>query len=72
MTNLIVLNREVIINLEESIRSRKSIQNKNKEIILNVALSLNKELLDENKISYKMFKYTEENLLKELKSQSSM
>ena len=72
MTNLIVLNREVIINLEESIRGSKSIQNKNKEIILNVALSLNKELLDENKISYKMFKYTEESLLKELKVQSSM
>lgn len=40
---------------------------KNKEILLNVALSLNKELFDENKISYKMFKYTEENILKELK-----
>lgn len=39
----------------------------NKKILLEVALSLNKELFDENKISYKMFKYTEENILKELK-----
>ena len=39
---------------------------KNKEIILEVILSLNKELFDENKISYKTFKYTEENILKEL------
>ncbi len=45
----------------------KEVKNKNKEIILSVALSLNKELFDENKISYKMFKYTEENILKELK-----
>lgn len=45
----------------------KEVKYKNKEILLNVALSLNKELFDENKISYKMFKYTEENLLKELK-----
>lgn len=46
----------------------EEIKNKNKEIILNVALSLNKELYEENKISYKMYKYTENNLLKELKS----
>ena len=46
----------------------KEIKIKNKEIILNIALSLNKELFSENKISYKMYKYTEENLLKELKS----
>lgn len=45
----------------------KEVKCKNKEILLNVALSLNKELFDENKISYKMFKYTEENILKELK-----
>ncbi len=42
-------------------------ENENKRIILEVALVLNKELFDENKISYKMFKYTEDNLLKELK-----
>lgn len=42
------------------------IKNKNKEILLNVALSLNKELYDESKISYKMYKYTEENILKEI------
>lgn len=45
----------------------KEVKYKNKEILLNVALSLNKELFDENNISYKMFKYTEENILKELK-----
>lgn len=43
------------------------IKNKNKEILLEVALTLNKELFNENKISYKIFKYTEENILKELK-----
>ena len=45
----------------------KEVKYKNKEILLNVALSLNKELFSEFKISYKMFKYTEENILKELK-----
>lgn len=40
---------------------------KNKEILLNIALFLNEELYIENKISYKMFKYAEENILKELK-----
>ena len=48
----------------------KEIKNKNKEILLEVAITLNKELFDENKISYKMFKYTEENILKEMKSHS--
>ena len=43
------------------------IKNKNKEILYEVALTLNKELFNENKISYKIFKYTEENILKELK-----
>ena len=46
----------------------KAIKNKNKEMILEVALTLNKELFNENKISYKMFKYTENNILKDLKS----
>ena len=36
----------------------KEVKYKNKEILLEVALSLNKELFDENKISYKMFKYS--------------
>lgn len=44
---------------------------KNKKILLNVALHINKELFNENKISYKMFKYTEENILKELKEYNS-
>ncbi len=47
---------------------RKEVKNKNKEILLEVALTLNKELFNENKISYKIFKYTEENILKELKN----
>lgn len=45
----------------------KEVKNKNKEILLEVALTLNKGLFNENKISYKMFKYTEDNLLKEIK-----
>ncbi len=45
----------------------KEVKYKNKAILLNVALSLNKELFDEKKISFKMFKFTEENILKELK-----
>ena len=48
----------------------KAVKNKNKEILLEVALTLNKELFNENKISYKMFKYTEENILKKLKSRN--
>lgn len=51
----------------EDIMRSKEVKYKNKGILLEVALSLNKELFDENKISYKMFKYTEENILKELK-----
>ena len=51
----------------DDIMRSKEVKYKNKEILLNVALSLNKELFDENKISYKMYKYTEENILKELK-----
>ncbi len=42
------------------------VKNKNKEIILEIALSLNKELFNENKISYKIFKYTEDNILNKL------
>ena len=44
------------------------VKNKNKEILLEVALKLNKELFNEHKISYKTFKYTEENILRELTS----
>lgn len=46
--------------------NNNTVKNKNKEILLEVSLKLNKELFNENKISYKMFKYTEENILKEL------
>ena len=54
------------MNNNELIES-KEVKNKNKEILLEVALNLNKELFNENKISYKMFKYTEKNILNELK-----
>ncbi len=43
------------------------IQNANEELLLKVALFLNRELFDESKISYKMYKYAEDNILKELK-----
>lgn len=46
----------------------EEIKNKNKEIMFEVALTLNKELFNENIISYKKFKYTEESILKVLKS----
>lgn len=49
----------------------KLVENKNKEIILELALALNKELSDENKLSYKMFKSTEKSILKQIKSINS-
>lgn len=52
----------------EGIMRSKEVKYKNKEILLEVALSLNKELFDENKISYKAFKCTEENILKQIRS----
>lgn len=55
----------------KGIMRNKEVKRQNKKIFLEVALSLNKELFDENKISYKMFKYTEENILKELKLASA-
>lgn len=51
----------------DDIMRTKEIKYKNKEILLKVALSLNKELFDDNKISYKLFKYAEGNILKDLK-----
>lgn len=53
------MNKNVILNDKMKI--------KNKIILLEVALILNKELYDENRISYKMFKYTEDNILKDMK-----
>lgn len=50
----------------------KEFQNQNKKILLEIALTLNKELFDENKITYKMFKYTEDNLLKDLKKYQNL
>lgn len=45
----------------------KNTSKKKKEILLEVSLSINKELYNENKISYKMYKWAEEKILKELK-----
>lgn len=54
------------MDINNALRS-KYLKNKNKETILELALTLNKELFDENKISYKMFKSTEEGILKQIK-----
>lgn len=51
----------------DDIMRNKEIKYKNNKILLEVALSLNKELFNEFKISYKIYKYAEENILKELK-----
>lgn len=48
----------------------EEVKNKNKVIMLEVALTLNKELFNENIISYEKFKYAEENILKALKSRN--
>lgn len=47
---------------------QKEVQDKNKGIVLEIALSINQELFNENKISYKAFKCTEENILKQIRS----
>ncbi len=52
--------------MKHQIIDNEEIKKKNKEILLEVASSLNKELFEENKISYKIFKYAEENILKDL------
>ena len=44
-----------------------SIKNKNREIVLEIALSINKELFEDSKISYRTFKQVELNILRELK-----
>lgn len=54
------------MNFIDVIQSEK-VKSKNEKIILEVALYLNKELFDENIISYKIYKYTEQNILKELR-----
>lgn len=36
------------------------------KIVLELALYINKSLFEDNKISYKSYKYTEENILKQL------
>lgn len=45
----------------------KEITKKNREVLLEVALFLNKALFNEKIITYKTFKYAEENILKDLK-----
>lgn len=42
-----------------------SVMKMNKAIILEIALLVNKKLFEENNISYKMLKYTEENILRQ-------
>jgi hypothetical protein len=42
----------------------KDIDNRNKEIINDVVLFINKELFEENRISYKMFKKVEDEIFK--------
>ena len=37
-----------------------------RELLNNIALMSNSELFNENKITYKMFKYTEDKLIKEI------
>ncbi len=49
----------------KNIMKEENIKFNDTEIVLEVALFLNKQLFDEQKISYKMFKYTEEHILKE-------
>lgn len=49
-------------------KKEKIIKEKNKIIILELALQINEELFNEKKINYQMFKYTEENILKKLKN----
>ena len=46
----------------------KEVKNKHRQIILEVALILNKELFDEKKITYRVYKFTEENILKKIKN----
>lgn len=52
--------------MQNSFIYNKVTNNKNNEIIIELALSINKELFNEHKISYKMFKLTEESLLRQL------
>lgn len=65
---LILLNMKNVMNI--STFTSEKVKNRNKRILLEVALFLNKELFDEKKISYKLFKITEDNILRELKSHS--
>lgn len=62
-----MLNKEEVISITPYLLQTN---NKTKEILLNVAITINKELFEDNKISYEAFKYTEEQLLNEQKSLS--
>ncbi len=52
--------------IQNSFIESKKTNDKNNKIIIELAISINKELFNEHKISYKMFKSTEEILLKQL------
>ena len=39
------------------------------KLILELSLFINKKLFEEEKISYRLFKYTEDNILKKLKGE---
>ena len=41
-------------------------KSKNKKVIYELSLIINKEMLEDNYISYKTYKYTEDNILKKL------
>lgn len=54
--------------MDNNFLESKEIINRNKQIILELALALNKELFDEKEISYKVFKMAEGAILKENKN----
>lgn len=51
----------------EELKTNKKIEQKKEQLILEVVLILNKEMFNEDFISYKIYKQTEENILKKLK-----
>jgi len=52
----------------DDIKSINKIKKQNNKIILEIALSINRELFNEERIPYKMFKYTENQILNQIKS----
>lgn len=56
---------------KENFVSQYNIENKNKFFILEIALLLNKELFDDNEITYQTFKTAENCLLNQIKNINS-